>query len=373
MRYSYSSISTAKTCLYKWYWEYVKRERIPSGKAAQVGSSMHAILETYYKTIPGNSHDKNHLLELAKEMTVGAGHSHREEVISTLKKFDLTLLPEPMFRKYIATELQIKLNENYEVDENADFFIGIIDLLYYDPTTKKLWVIDYKSNKRPNADTQQLKLYSYLAYKAFKGKLDIKSITTKYVYLRLNQTIEDTPNLETLEEDLETYLKENINHLNFLVEKIPEEPTPEQIAEVFKPTPSWLCSWCGARAACPLYQHGMHVARTIIKKENTEYSIEEMAAFLIMQKTIAKDIEQALADKLSAQNLFEYKFNGKELIVEYEYDLDFESFEDIIVKNHPDKISWIENPPSYNELRRVLTFEEFESCVISKPKGVKVR
>lgn len=135
-RSSYSSITLYERCGAAHYYRY--DERIPSvtGVAAQRGKRLHTAAERFLN----GEIDADHLpVEFWR----------LKEWIVMLKAAGA------------QTEKIVRINDAWELcPEDSESWIVIIDIVYFDPSTKTIYIFDLKSGKAYDSHADQLQLYA---------------------------------------------------------------------------------------------------------------------------------------------------------------------------------------------------------------------
>lgn len=224
--YSYSKISTFKSCPLKFKFQYI--DKIPGKMDTEAlikGRTIHYLIEN------------SHLLE----------SDYTEEMKQNIKNYPEALLIKKNFEqstlglKYLQNidkpainEYKLGLSVNLEgVEYSSDsLFNGIVD--YICVKSGVLYICDFKSGKYREQKYQD---YSQLLYYAihFFQKYKIQKIIISFIYV---------------EHDLENEIELNIEYLdNYKKELLSSIAEIENCVD-FKPKTSRLCDYCAFQEIC---------------------------------------------------------------------------------------------------------------------------
>lgn len=202
MRWSYSRLGCYEKCGAQFYYKYVENLPSDSGKAANRGTDLHALMEIYIKTA---------LTKLPPEL------EFYQNFLDELRASSHSILPEH----------KLAVNENWEgvewEDETA-WGRGILDLLVV-PAGTRATLYDWKTGKEYDDHYEQKELYASLVFANFRDIVEVDAVHT-YLDLRRNTS-------RTYHRDQAPAMMQRWT-----------ERANKMLQEDYTPSPGYYCKWC---------------------------------------------------------------------------------------------------------------------------------
>ena len=224
--YSYSKISTYKSCPTKFKYQYIDRiGKLESTPELVKGSTIHYIIENTNLSEENYTDEmKQNIKDYPETLDIVKNFKESELGIKYLKDIDKEPIQE--FKLGLSKELKA-----YSYNKES-LFNGIID--YICVKSGELYLVDFKSGKfRDNRYQDYNQLLFYAIY--FFEKYGVQNINISFVYVEHN-----------LENDLELDIKYLDNYKRELLSSI---KTIEEDSE-FLQNKTRLCDYCGFNELC---------------------------------------------------------------------------------------------------------------------------
>lgn len=334
---SFSSLKTFATCPLKF--KFTKIDNLPKP-------------DNYYATVGSLVHEYLAYGKYSIEAPLEAIEEAKQIVENYHRTFEPTLVEQQI-------AFDSEWNEVDFDDENA-MIRGIIDAVV-DDRNGNYTIIDYKTNHQPDADPLQLELYAYMWYKKVK---DIKSITTRFEFVRLNKSTEKT--YEAF--DLET------SDLPELIARYIEKMQEAVDNNTFEPVVGTHCSYCPYSGICPQYT-------TILSMKGYKMPTndKELKDLLIRQKLHEveakkiKELVNAYCDTVGDHESEEIVI--KHTIAQRKY-LPLSAVVEYYYRDHPEKLNElkisltnIKDKEEKRDLEKFAELQSYERLIVKPKKG----
>tara|TARA_B100000686_G_scaffold347200_1_gene435397 strand:- start:831 stop:1721 length:891 start_codon:yes stop_codon:yes gene_type:complete len=245
---SSSSAGTFEQCPQKWRFRYIDKLPDPPGRAALLGTYIHAVLERLYQQ-PSQQRTTDKAKEIAREIWGSASEDpdylalelndeeEKEFRWDIRRGFDGVWAIE----QYHPEKVKVESTErNVQVQIGNVPFKGIIDLVHREDG--ELVVSDFKSGKKPRSHQEEKKkMKQVLLYAAALKEIDKE--TPKKVRLVF---IGDQTNLHYEQTVTDSELEEPIRELHETWKELSTACANDE----FQTRTSALCEWCPYIAKC---------------------------------------------------------------------------------------------------------------------------
>jgi len=239
---SYSQLQTYEICPLQYKYQYILRIPTPPAAAASFGSTIHNVLQKFYKGYAEDpSWELNHLLNLLESSWIPVGYTsaaHQKKM-----KQEAREMLENYYHSFHTPEIKIiDLEKMFKIRiGSTEFLTGKIDRV----DKKKnggIEVIDYKTGRRPDdkklKKDLQLAIYATAASDPGLYNVPIEKIDLSFYYLQAREKI----TLNRTAEDL----KEVQTRVKNVVQKIR--------AQQFDPRVGPWCDFCSFRMICEAWK-----------------------------------------------------------------------------------------------------------------------
>lgn len=251
MAWSISKADTAMQCMYKFKRVYI--DKVPLfGHALTLGSTMHEIQAEEIEQ--GNTCTKTLQSKLDKTKWATNAEYGPEiygmvpHVVNFVKKW------QEIETKYIVKptiETKYGLTKDFKPTgflAKDVYFRGIIDLWGFSESTKKLIVMDHKTNKNAMSpakvkDSIQLNMYVWMLTKIYEFDWERAHIALHF--LRHGKIVWAGLNWREVEDKVTQYF----GTLKVMEERIAESRKTGE----WEPQTSYLCNWCQFKRECPAH------------------------------------------------------------------------------------------------------------------------
>ncbi|MEI6297059.1 MAG: PD-(D/E)XK nuclease family protein [bacterium] len=209
---SYSQYSIYSQCNYRWYLEYIKKQRIfKPGINLTFGTSFHETLQEYLRIMFEESVKKSEEFNYAEYLKERMFINYKEDLANNKNEHFIKQEEFESFiqdgenimdwlkknrSKYFSTKsdkligIEIPI-EQFVVDSIPNvIMIGSIDLIFYSKATNKYTIIDIKTSTRGwNDDDKKdkLKINQLLFYKSFYAralKIPVENVEVKFLVVK---------------------------------------------------------------------------------------------------------------------------------------------------------------------------------------------
>lgn len=234
MKFSKSKINTYKKCPRQFKYIYVDKMESEPNDYMQLGLDVHKIAENIGKQL-------QRIDDVTEDDIIQAFEDNYIE-----SDFDLTKHMGHLYDFFVNLCIIDKYNiiSTEEKITNEEVGIrGIIDLVIEDPTTKELFVIDYKSSKsKPITDFRlELCFYKNLVEHKYPGRTVTSAcifFTKDGKYKGFNFAEEQSKGAYVTQEDYESVFV----YLDFIADKVDKK--------IFPPQKSFFCNFCSFEDQC---------------------------------------------------------------------------------------------------------------------------
>lgn len=206
-QFSYSQLETYETCPLKYKFQYILKIPTAPGSAASFGSTIHNVLQQFYKGyIADKSYGISHLHNLVETLWDPAGYS--SQIQAKQYKQEAKDMLEQYFKTFHTTSVEIVGLEQFfkiKVDEEV-YLTGKIDRVDQ-KSDGKIEIIDYKTGKMPDEKelkkSLQLSIYAMAATDKGLYKQEIDKVDLTFYYLQgaqkitMNRTLDDVTAVKT--------------------------------------------------------------------------------------------------------------------------------------------------------------------------------
>lgn len=304
IRWSFSRLSTAEQCAYKYSRRYRLRERGGKTTALKTGTIVHAVLEAVMRWVVATKHQGAIDLDMVLEMYGRLYREEYQEAGSSVISFedgeqivrDWASRVGPVDYERIAgieTEFEITLQSGITL-------MGFIDLIEHTDDGGIL-IRDYKTNravysKEDIDSSMQLGIYTLAGRALWPGK----DVSACYDMLRHGYT-QHTERIDVQLAALSGYIATLVEGVQ-LNEKANQYP-----ANVNR-----FCSWCDFKAVCPGYQDAINGPMPELAGEDWE-SVSAQREYLSLKAKLVKDalgkLDSRIRERCKEEGLF--KANGR--------------------------------------------------------------
>ncbi|MDP4010621.1 MAG: UvrD-helicase domain-containing protein [Candidatus Roizmanbacteria bacterium] len=239
---SYSQLQTYEMCPLQYKYQYILKIPTAPGSAASFGSTIHNVLQKFYKGFATDSTwDLPHLLNILETMWIPIGYSsqaHQKRMKEEAKE-----MLENYYHSFHTPEIKIiDLEKLFKIRiGSSEFLTGKIDRV----DQKKnggIEVVDYKTGRRPDdkklKKDLQLAIYAKAASDPGLYNIPIEKIDLSFYYLQAREKITLNRTTEDLEE-VQTRVKD-------VVQKIR--------GQQFEPHVGLWCDYCSFRMICEAWK-----------------------------------------------------------------------------------------------------------------------
>lgn len=169
--FSHDHFNTWQLCSKRYYFKYIKKLNWPDfSRDYEFGRKIHALIDYHLRGL-----EVDHLL--------------KEESDELLKCWKILKNSYILNKKLIKTEWAF----NTRIADTKNWLVGRIDAIFYDPSTKKYIITDWKTGKYvpKNIDKNfQHKVYLYALYNSQKDLgLDFKQEELEFQYIKVKDGI----------------------------------------------------------------------------------------------------------------------------------------------------------------------------------------
>jgi len=209
---SYSQLQTYEICPLQYRYQYILRIPTPPAAAASFGSTIHNVLQKFYKGYTQDSSGElTHLLDLLESSWIPVGYSSQAHQ-KRMKKEASEML-ENYYHSFHTAEIKIiDLEKLFKIRiGSSEFLTGKIDRVDQ-KENGGIEVIDYKTGRRPDdkklKKDLQLAIYATAASDPGLYNIPIEKIDLSFYYLQarekitLNRTAEDLLEVQTRVKDV---------------------------------------------------------------------------------------------------------------------------------------------------------------------------
>ncbi len=299
LRFSYSHISTFKTCPLQYKFRYIEKIPVPPSKHLSFGSSVHNAIESFQKkffqqfsSYPAAIDEmelKKHIRETLLESWSNEGFEDIKEIeawknkaLSALENYYISWLINQLSNDYRP----LAVEKFFEIDFDGYTLVGKIDFIDYRTENDTLYyrIIDYKTGEKipfRYQNSEDLQLYVYL-----KGA---ESIINEHIR-RKDENLK--PSLERI---LFYYVIIN-NEIDNKIDPAHQEYAFSMIYEhiraiarayeknIFEPVTGNHCRWCDYTRICDAFKG--------ISGKTTESSRDDLASLVSEYLRIKMDISE---------------------------------------------------------------------------------
>lgn len=265
MRTSYSALNTYKTCPLKFKYQEIDRIKVPKGKEAVFGTTIHSALHYMFTHEP---------LYPSLDQVIDF---FRQKWMEAQEKVTLEAKEAEAYHNQGATLLSSFYKKNQPWNFHVLDMESRFEVFLEDPDTKESHVvagvidridkigdnhyeiIDYKTSRRMPAQAQldtdlQMSVY-HLGLLHKWPHLEAENIKLSLHFLKHGEKISTARSNDALKET-RTQVLSTLREIKRRIAK-----------DDFPPTPSALCDWCGYRSLCPMWRHLYQDEKSKIKNE----------------------------------------------------------------------------------------------------------
>jgi len=204
----------------------------------EIGKEIHKLFELTLSDLKNNT-DKNSI-EIMNILENGTYKQKFEtqDVISAL--FNIKKKANILLEKY-NFEMEIEKSFNYKLKEFE--LLGIFDLLFFNPKTKQVIIVDHKTGKKiyPNTYFVQGAIYKYIAHNVFNSN---------NVKFYLNYIVKNNNGEHLIKVNMEKDKKYEEYLYSIITEKL-----NKYIKNPFKKEENFLCKYCEYYEFCQKYKN----------------------------------------------------------------------------------------------------------------------
>ncbi len=204
---SYSQLQTYEVCPLQYKYQYILRIPTPSAGAASFGSTIHHVLQKFYKGyMKDSSLELDHMLNLLESSWIPVGYTSqahqariKKEAPDMIENYYHYIHTHEIINKSLEKLFKIRIG-------STEFLTGKIDRVDQ-KDDGGIEVIDYKTGRRPDdkklKKDLQLAIYATAASDPGLYNIPIEKIDLSFYYLQarekitLNQTAEDLLEVQT--------------------------------------------------------------------------------------------------------------------------------------------------------------------------------
>ena len=239
---SYSQIEAYERCPLQYKYQYILKIPTAPGSAASFGSTIHAILQKFYRGFAkDNTWGLSHLINLLESSWVPIGYNSKAHQLRMKKEAKEML--ENYYNSFHSPEIEIiDLEKLFKIRINSSIFLtGKIDRVDK-KSDGKIEVIDYKTGKRPDdkklAKNMQLTIYATAASNPGMYNKPVEKIDLTFYYLQAREKVTFNRTVDDLK-----VIKDNIESV---VGKIRNQDFPPNVGR--------HCNYCSFRMICDAWK-----------------------------------------------------------------------------------------------------------------------
>ncbi|HRN70090.1 MAG TPA: ATP-dependent DNA helicase [Candidatus Woesebacteria bacterium] len=241
-QFSFSQLETYETCPMKYKFQYILKIPTAPGSAASFGSTIHNVLQQFYKGyLEDKSFGLSHMHNLVETLWDPAGYS--SQIQAKQYKQEAKDMLEQYYKTFHKPEVDILGLEQFfkiKIDEEV-YLTGKIDRVD-NLANGKIEIIDYKTGKMPDEKelkkSLQLSIYAMAATDKGLYKKEIDKVDLTFYYLQgtqkvtMNRTLDDVSAVKTKIEEITNKIKSG---------EFPAKVGP------------W-CDYCDFKPICPAWE-----------------------------------------------------------------------------------------------------------------------
>lgn len=241
-QFSFSQLETYETCPMKYKFQYILKVPTAPGSAASFGSTIHTVLQQFYKGyLTDKSYGLSHMHNLLETLWDPAGYS--SQIQAKQYKQEAKDMLEQYYKTFHKPEVEILgLEQFFKIKVDDEIFLtGKIDRVDH-VSNGKIEIIDYKTGKMPDEKelkkSLQLSIYAMAATDQGLYRKQIDEVDLTFYYLQgsqkitMNRTLEDVAAVQTKVAEITTKIK----------------------AGEFPAKPGFYCDFCDFKPICPAWE-----------------------------------------------------------------------------------------------------------------------